>query len=62
MRDNGGREVISCDVYYYIRWRLKLEGETENICVWAQCLLEVRRRFGGGSGRPSMLILPSEMK
>ena len=20
-------------VYYYIRWRLKLEGETENICV-----------------------------
>ena len=22
-----------CDVYYYICWRLKLEGETENICV-----------------------------
>ena len=21
------------DVYYYIRWRLKLEGETENMCV-----------------------------
>ena len=21
------------DVYYCIRWRLKLEGETENICV-----------------------------
>ena len=21
------------DVYYYNRWRLKLEGETENICV-----------------------------
>ena len=21
------------DVYYYIGWRLKLEGETENICV-----------------------------
>ena len=21
------------DVYYYICWRLKLEGETENICV-----------------------------
>ena len=26
--------------------------------MWgAQCLLEVRRRFGGGSGRPSMLML-----
>ena len=22
-----------CDVYYYIRWRLKLEGETENMGV-----------------------------
>ena len=21
------------DVYYYICWRLKLEGETENICI-----------------------------
>ena len=26
--------------------------------MWgAQCLLEVRRRFWGGSGRPSMLML-----
>ena len=25
------------DVYrYYIRWRLKLEGETENMCVWTK--------------------------
>ena len=24
---------IDDDVYYYNRWRLKLEGETENICV-----------------------------
>ena len=23
-------------VYYYIRWRLKLEGETENMCVWTK--------------------------
>ena len=22
------------DVYYYMRWRLKLEGETENMGVW----------------------------
>ena len=21
------------DVYYYMRWRLKLEGETESMCV-----------------------------
>ena len=26
-RDEGGDD----DVYYYIRWRLKLEGETENM-------------------------------
>ena len=24
------------DVYYYIRWRLKLEGETENMGVWTK--------------------------
>ena len=24
------------DVYYYMRWRLKLEGETENMCVWTK--------------------------
>ena len=24
------------DVYYYIRWRLKLEGETENMGVWTE--------------------------
>ena len=24
---------------------------------WAQCLLEVRRHFWGGSERPSMLML-----
>ena len=36
-----GREVYSFgfafggfDVYYYIRWRLKLEGETENMGVF----------------------------
>ena len=28
--DVYGREE---DVYYYIRWRLKLEGETENMGV-----------------------------
>ena len=25
--------MIDDDVYYYIRWRLKLEGETENTGV-----------------------------
>ena len=25
--------MIDDDVYYYFRWRLKLEGETENIGV-----------------------------
>ena len=24
------------DVYYYNCWRLKLEGETENMCVWTK--------------------------
>ena len=26
-------DVDDDDVYYYIRWRLKLEGETENMGV-----------------------------
>ena len=27
---------VDDDVYYYICWRLKLEGETENMCVWTK--------------------------
>ena len=30
---HGGGLVDDDDVYYYIRWRLKLEGETENMGV-----------------------------
>ena len=38
LRGQGSRlrETLVCDdddVYYYIRWRLKLEGETENMGV-----------------------------
>ena len=32
-RDVGDVDVDDDVVYYYIRWRLKLEGETENMCV-----------------------------
>ena len=31
--DELGEEPDDDDVYYYIRWRLKLEGETENMGV-----------------------------
>ena len=37
------------DVYYYIRWRLKLEGETENMGV---CTKE----RSGGRSACSMLL------
>ena len=51
------------DVHYYICQRLKLEGETKNMGVctkeWERYDsrgTQVRRRFVGGSGRPSMLM------
>ena len=34
------------DVYYYIRWRLKLEGETENMGV---CTKERKGVTAGGT-------------
>ena len=31
MEEMWGARADDDDVYYYIRWRLKLEGETENM-------------------------------
>ena len=33
MRTPGQGQLGDDDVYYYMRWRLKLEGETENMGV-----------------------------
>ena len=32
--------MLWMDVYYYMRWRLKLEGETENTGVCTKCTKE----------------------
>ena len=33
LEEERGRKIDDDDVYYYIRWRLKLKGETENMGV-----------------------------
>ena len=47
MEEMWGARADDDDVYYYIRWRLKLEGETENMGV---CTKE-RKGLGFTCGR-----------
>ena len=37
--------ICFCDVYYYMRWRLKLEGETENMGVWMNMMFIIILAF-----------------
>jgi hypothetical protein len=40
------RRIDDDDIYYYIRWRLKLEGETENMGVCTCVNLRLQSALG----------------